>query len=124
VRSHVPIPATMRVHPWCSIKRASHLEHVVGLSKESAAADAAVFGLAMLVGRTALLRLIAAERLFPLALVVTLLGFIIYRPRGGVTLSAHARFRNGSRGHARRHRKRARCSGWQLGPPSHSGFAG
>ncbi len=57
------------------------LEHVVGLSKASAAAAAAVFGLAMLVGRTAgssLLRLIAAERLFPLALVVTLLGFLIY----------------------------------------------
>lgn len=57
------------------------LEHVVGLSKAPAAAAAAVFGLAMLVGRTAgsgLLRLIAPERLFPLAVVVTLLGFFIY----------------------------------------------
>jgi fucose permease len=57
------------------------LEHVVGVSKASAAAAAAVFGLAMLLGRTAgsgLLRLIAPERLFPLAVVVTMLGFFIY----------------------------------------------
>jgi hypothetical protein len=43
--------------------------------------------LAMLIGRTAgsgLLRLIAAEQLFPLALVVTLLGFLAGgRPESG-----------------------------------------
>jgi fucose permease len=58
-----------------------YLEHVVGLPATSAAGSAAVFGLAMLVGRTAgsgLLRRIAAERLFPLALLVTFLGFVIY----------------------------------------------
>jgi MFS transporter, DHA1 family, inner membrane transport protein len=57
------------------------LQQVVGLSATSAAAAAAVFGLAMLTGRTAagsLLRIIAAQRLFPLALLVTCLGFLIY----------------------------------------------
>ena len=57
------------------------LQQVVGLPATSAAAAAAVFGLAMLTGRTArgsLLRVIAAQRLFPLALLVTCLGFLIY----------------------------------------------
>jgi fucose permease len=57
------------------------LQQVVGLSATSAAAAAAVFGLAMLTGRAAggsLLRVIAAQRLFPLALLVTSLGFLIY----------------------------------------------
>jgi MFS transporter, DHA1 family, inner membrane transport protein len=86
---HTGLPASYWAC-WCALVMAvaiefcillwapEFLEHVAGLSKAPAAA---VFGLAMLVGRTAgsgLLQLIAAERLFPLAIVVTLLGFLMY----------------------------------------------
>ena len=78
---------------WCALTMAiaiefcillwapEFLQQVVGLPATSAAAAAAVFGLAMLTGRAAggsLLRVIAAQRLFPLGLLVTSLGFLIY----------------------------------------------
>jgi MFS transporter, DHA1 family, inner membrane transport protein len=57
------------------------LERVVGLSKAAAAAGAAAFFVAMLLGRTVgsgLIRFITAQRLFPVALTVTVLGFLLY----------------------------------------------
>ena len=89
---HASLPAPYWIY-WCALTMAiaiefcillwapEFLQQVVGLSATSAAAAAAVFGLAMLTGRTAggsLLRVIAAQRLFPLALLVTCLGFLIY----------------------------------------------
>ena len=89
---HASLPAPYWIY-WCALTMAvaiefcillwapEFLQQVVGLSATKAAAAAAVFGLAMLTGRTAggsLLRVIAAQRLFPLALLVTCLGFLIY----------------------------------------------
>ena len=86
------LPAPYWIY-WCALTMAiaiefcillwapEFLQQVVGLPATSAAAAAAVFGLAMLTGRAAggsLLRVIAAQRLFPLALLVTSLGFLIY----------------------------------------------
>jgi MFS family permease len=86
------LPAAYWIY-WCTLIMAvaiefcillwapAFLEHVVGLSAAPAAAAASVFGVAMLAGRAAggnLLRRIAAERLFLLALVVTCFGFLIY----------------------------------------------
>jgi MFS transporter, DHA1 family, inner membrane transport protein len=99
---HPSLPASYWVY-WCGLFMAvaiefcillwapEYLEHVVGLSTASAAGASAIFGLAMLVGRAAgsgLLRRIAAERLFPLALLVTFLGFLIYwgLPRPSVAI--------------------------------------
>jgi fucose permease len=99
---HPSLPVAYWVY-WCGLVMAvaiefsillwapEYLEHVVGLSTASAAGAAAVFGLAMLAGRAAgggLLRHITAERLFPLALLVTFLGFLMYwgldRPPGAI----------------------------------------
>ncbi|MGA7393459.1 MAG: MFS transporter, partial [Terrimicrobiaceae bacterium] len=89
---HASLPAPYWIY-WCALTMAvaiefcillwapEFLQQVVGLSAASSAAAAAVFGLGMLTGRTAassLLRVIAAQRLFPLALLVTCLGFLIY----------------------------------------------
>jgi predicted MFS family arabinose efflux permease len=89
---HASLPAPYWVY-WCALTMAvaiefcillwapEFLQHVVGFSLTSSAAAAAVFGGAMLTGRTAassLLRVIATQRLFPLALLVTCLGFLIY----------------------------------------------
>ncbi|MGA7881939.1 MAG: MFS transporter [Terrimicrobiaceae bacterium] len=89
---HASLPAPYWIY-WCALTMAvaiefcillwapEFLQQVVGLSAASSAAAAAVFGLGMLTGRTAassLLRVIAAQRLVPLALLVTCLGFLIY----------------------------------------------
>ncbi|MGH6943348.1 MAG: MFS transporter [Geminicoccaceae bacterium] len=78
---------------WCVLAMAVAIEfcillwapeflgRVVGLPPASAAAGAAAFSFAMLVGRTAgsgLVRFIAAPRLFLVALLTTLMGFLIY----------------------------------------------
>jgi len=57
------------------------LERVAGLSRATAAASAAAFSLAMLLGRIGtshLVRRIAAPRIFVAALALTLLGFLAY----------------------------------------------
>jgi fucose permease len=57
------------------------LERVVGLSAAAAAASAAAFSVAMLTGRlaaSALVRRVAAWRLFLAALLATILGFLVY----------------------------------------------
>lgn len=57
------------------------LERIAGLSRTAAAGSAAAFSLAMLLGRTGsslLVRRIAPQRLLPAALVVALLGFLMY----------------------------------------------
>lgn len=57
------------------------LGRVTGLPQAHAASAAAAFALAMLLGRTAgsgLVRYVAPQRLLPLALVVTTLGFLLY----------------------------------------------
>lgn len=62
------------------------LEQEVGLARPAAAAAAAAFALAMLLGRTAgsgLVRKVAPPRLFPLALMMTGLGFFIYWSSAG-----------------------------------------
>lgn len=59
----------------------AYLERVVGLAPATAAGTAAVFALAMLVGRTAGSALVSrfpAARLYAAALLVTLLGFALY----------------------------------------------
>lgn len=57
------------------------LERIAGLPRAAAAGSAAAFSLAMLMGRVAasrILRLVAPQRLFPAALLVTVLGFLVY----------------------------------------------
>jgi fucose permease len=66
----------------------AYLERVVGLPAANAASVAAVFALAMLVGRTlgsAVVGRFPAARLYALALIVTLGGFALYWSGGPVT---------------------------------------
>jgi predicted MFS family arabinose efflux permease len=61
------------------------LERVAGLSRGTAAASAAAFSLAMLIGRIGtggLVRWVAAPHIFVIALAVTLLGFLVYWATG------------------------------------------
>jgi MFS family permease len=62
------------------------LERVAGLSSAAAAASAAAFSVAMLTGRlaaSALVRRVVAWQLFLAALLVTILGFLVYWGVGG-----------------------------------------
>lgn len=68
------------------------LERVAGLPRATAAGSAAAFSLAMLIGRAGtsrLVRLVAAPHLFLAALLVIVLGFIVYW-RTGQPLAAVA----------------------------------
>ena len=66
------------------------LGEVAGLPRAHAASAAAVFAMAMLVGRTAgsgVVRYVRAQHLFALALLVTALGFMLYWSAGTPTLA-------------------------------------